>query len=68
MTEPGSTWPLGVVPTTEPSFAVLLTGVGCSATRTRHPDAFDGRGEIKADDVGDGYRRGAVDVARVGRW
>ena len=32
MTEPGRTWPLGVVPTTEPSFAVLLTGVGCSAT------------------------------------
>src|ERR1700684_3719780 len=31
-TAPGIVWPLGVVPTTSPSFALLLTELGCSAT------------------------------------
>src|SRR6202022_2563906 len=32
ITAPGTVWPLGVVPTTVPGDAVLLTGVGWSAT------------------------------------
>ena len=32
MTAPGIVWPLGVVPTTSPYFALLLTDAGWSAT------------------------------------